>query len=149
MFTTWCGFSFVSNCLGFKRASVLLKPTMSSWMHLQQWWSNSFILRAGWGEAPGELGREVPQVRLGSPLCTEFILLNNTYCPRLLLYLCLSLLNYFPFVLFLGCFHWIWRKCDQATSKGQLGMVHHWFCRAFGRTGRIRSVFIQFITTSG
>lgn len=38
---------------------------------------------------------------------------------------------------FLGCFHWIWRKCDQTASKRQRWMVHHWFCRAFRRTGRV------------
>ena len=75
--------------------------------------------RGGGEQVHRELGREASQVMLGSLVFVQFLLFNNTYFPRLLLSLFLSLLiNYFPLFLFLGCFHWIRRKCDQAASKG-------------------------------
>lgn len=111
-----------------------------AWVDLQQRCSDSFIF------GTGEARRHPLEAWLYLSLHKQFVLSKNTYCPRVYLFVCLTLSPPFPL---LGCFHWIWRKCDQTTSKRQRRMVHHWFCRAFGRTGRIISIFIRFITTLG
>lgn len=127
----------LSNCLGGKRTSVLWKPAVSRRMG-RQWGPCSFSRRGG---SQGAL--EAPDWSWPH-LFAWFILPNNTSCPRLLLHLFLFFNKTIPLPLssFLGCFHWIWRKCGQTTSKGQRGMVHHWFCRASGRIGRIINFYI-------